>query len=159
MTDDERDHALREEAAEYADQKSRAGFWSREESLARAREEIQGFVGPDPAARGHAFFFGADDDGRRVGWVWYGPVPDENASRDERWLFQIKVEESFRGQGFGRGLLEALERHLLDERVSALRLNVFRWNTVAIALYRSAGYEVLSEGERNLELRKSLARG
>ncbi len=159
MTDEEREQALADEAVEYADQKSRAGFWSREESLAKAREEIQGFVGPDPAARGHAFYFGVDGDGPRVGWVWYGPVPDESASKDERWLFQIKVEESLRGRGFGRGLLEALERHLVGERVSALRLNVFRWNVVAMGLYRSAGYEVISEGERNLEMRKSLARG
>ncbi len=70
MTEAEREHALREEAVESADQRARAGFWSREESLARAREEIQGFVGPDPAARGHAFHFGVDAGGRRVGWVW-----------------------------------------------------------------------------------------
>ncbi len=86
-------------------------------------------------------------------------MPDEDAFQDERWLFQIQVEESLRGREFGRGLLEAVERHLAGERVSALRLNVFRWNVVAIGLYHRAGHEVVSEGERNLEMRKSLLRG
>lgn len=158
MTEAERDEALRDEAADYAKAKTRAGFWSREESLGRARAEIASLVGSDPAKRGHEFFVGVDDAGRRVGWAWYGPVPGSKPSKTTRWLFQIVVDEALRGNGFGRGLLQALEQRLRDEGADELRLNVFRWNSVAIALYRSAGYEAASEGERNLEMRKSLAR-
>ena len=158
MTEAERDDALRNEAADYAEAKARAGFWSREESLQRARAEIAGLVGSDPAKRGHEFFVGVDAAGRRVGWVWYGPVPGSESARQARWLFQIVVDEALRGNGFGRGLLRALEHRVRDEGADELRLNVFRWNSVAIALYRSAGYEAASEGERNLEMRKSLAK-
>lgn len=156
MTGAERDEALRREAADYAEAKARAGFWSREESLPRARAEIADLVGSDPAARGHEFFAGHDAGGGRVGWVWFGPVPGAKPSRTTRWLYQIVVEDAFRGKGYGRGLFESVERRLRDEGVDELLLNVFAWNPVAIALYSSAGYETASESERNFEMRKRL---
>lgn len=158
MTPAERRDALEREAAEYGEAKARAGFWPHEDALTRARKEIASLVGPDPEAPGHAFFFGVDADGRRVGWVWYGPVPGARTSRGKRWLFQILVEEEFRGRGVGRVLLGAVERRLASEGVRELRLNVFRWNSIAIALYTTAGYDTLREGERSLEMRKFLGR-
>lgn len=158
MTADERIAALEGEAAEYGEAKARAGFWSRDVALERARAEIASLVGPDPARRGHAFLFGTAADGRRVGWVWVGPLPGARPARGKRWLFQIIVDEGLRGQGYGRGLLGALERQLAAAGVRELRLNVFRWNSVAIALYTTSGYDVLREGERNLEMRKNLGR-
>lgn len=156
MTAAERDEALRQEAIEYAEAKARAGFWSREESLARAQQEIAGLVGPNPEKRGHAFFVALDEADRQVGWVWHGPVPGSKTARGRRWLFQIVVDEPRRGKGYGRGLLRSVERQLRRDGVRELYLNVFRWNEVALALYRRSGYEVVSEGERNLQMRKRL---
>lgn len=157
MSDAEREQALRLEAVDYAEAKARAGFWPREDALARAQKEIADLVGSDPARRGHEFFVAVDGTGARLGWIWYGPVPGSEAARGTRWLFQIVVEEPLRGKGYGRGLLQAAERHLLDAGWSDLHLNVFRHNSVAIALYSSSGYEIVSESERNLEMRKRLA--
>ena len=159
MTAEERRDALEGEAVDYAEAKARAGFWPREGSLGRARDEITSLVGPDPGRRGHAFFFGVDAAGDRVGWVWYGPVPGPAAAPRTRWLFQIVVDEGLRGLGLGRALLQAVERRLLDEGMEELRLNVFRWNAVATALYASAGYDVVSEGPGSQEMRKRLSAG
>ena len=159
MTEAERHGALDREAVDYAGAKTRAGFWSRKESLARAREEIASLVGPDPAARGHTFFVGVDASGRRIGWVWIGPMPGAGSASGIRWLFQIVVDEGSRGRGFGRSLLRAVEAQVREQGADELRLNVFRWNTVAIALYSSSGYDVLSETEGSLEMGKRLARG
>src|SRR5512136_149204 len=109
MTDSERDAALAQEAVEYADAKARAGIWTRDESLRRSQEEIRGLVGTNPSERGHEFFVGLDDAGRRIGWIWIGPVPSPDADSATRWLFQIVVDSGLRGQGFGRGLLRAAE--------------------------------------------------
>ncbi|HYM38587.1 MAG TPA: GNAT family N-acetyltransferase [Thermoplasmata archaeon] len=158
MTDAERDEALRQEAEEYGAAKARAGFWPREGCTDRAREEIAGLLGSDPASRGHAFFVGVDGAGRRVGWVWYGPVPGSGTAAGKRWLFQIAVDEPLRGNGYGRGLLEAVERRLAEEGMHELSLNVFRWNTTAVGLYERSGYEVVSQAAGNLEMRKRLSR-
>lgn len=158
MTDEERASALDREAAEYGEAKARAGFWSRDVAPDRARTEIASVVGPDPAKRGHAFFFGVDPEGRRVGWTWVGPIPGSRPTRTKRWLFQILVDEALRGQGYGRALLAAVEQRLAEDEVRELRLNVFRHNVVAIALYSSAGYDVVRDEPRNLEMRKALVR-
>jgi GNAT superfamily N-acetyltransferase len=156
MTAAQRRTALDGEAAEYAEAKARAGFWPREESLSRARAEIASTVGPNPAKRGHEFFVGVDEAGRRIGWVWFGPVPGSETSRGKRWLFQIVVDEPLRGNGYGRGLLQAVERQVRDDGMAWLHLNVFRWNLVAVRLYETSGYEIVSQSEKNLELRKRL---
>ena len=154
MTDAERRAALDQEAVDYADAKARAGIWPREESLARARAEIAGFVGERPADRGHEFFVGEDEAGRRVGWLWIGPVPSPDPALGTRWLFNIVVDAPLRGQGFGRALLRAAEDHVHATGRSELALNVFRWNTVAVSLYTSSGYRVVFEDDKALEMRK-----
>lgn len=156
MPDAERDAALERESVGYADAKARAGIWTRDESLERARAEIRGYVGEDPAARGHEFFVGQDDSGRRVGWIWLGPVPMPEAPPSTRWLFNIVVEEKLRGRGFGRALLRATEAHVAATGRTELAFNVFRWNAVALALYTSAGYRITYQDDRALEMRKRL---
>ncbi len=156
MTDGERDAALEGQAADYADAKARAGVWTREESLRRSREEIRRLVGTRPSERGHEFFVGQDAGGRRIGWIWIGPVPSPAEEPATRWLFQITVEPGVRGQGFGRGLLRAAEDHVRSTGRSRLALNVFRWNTVAVRLYESSGYRIAFQDDRGLEMRKWL---
>lgn len=156
MTDAEREGALAEQIVEYADAKVRAGIWTREDSLLRAREEIRSLVGPRPTERGHEFYTGLDDSGRRIGWVWLGPVPSPHAQPSTHWLFQISVEPSLRGRGFGRGLLRAAEERARATGHTELALNVFRWNAVAMALYATAGYETSFRDDQGLEMRKRL---
>jgi len=156
MTDAERESALEHEAVEYAEAKVRAGIWSAEESLRRSREEIRGFVGDDPSAGGHEFFMGVDASGRRIGWLWLGPVPDLAAPPRRRWVFQIVVDPEERGRGYGRGLLRAAEDHVRETGGREIALNVFRWNAVAVSLYRTSGYEVAFQDEKALEMRKRL---
>ncbi len=159
MSSAQRADALREEAIEYADAKARAGLWTREESLDRARAEIGALVGPRPEDRGHEFFLALGGDGQRVGWLWLGPVPEPEASPDVRWMFQIVVDPPFRGRGFGRGLLAAAEAHVLATGGVELALNVFRWNAVAVHLYTHTGYRIVAQDDRAQEMRKRLAPG
>ncbi len=156
MTEAEREAALEDHVVEYANAKAQAGIWTRAEALYRSRAEIRGLVGGHPSERGHEFFVGLDESGRRVGWIWFGPVPAPGASPDARWLFNIVVEPERRGQGYGRALLRAAEEQVLAEGRSELVLNVFQWNRVAVALYTSSGYAVSFQDPRALEMRKSL---
>jgi GNAT superfamily N-acetyltransferase len=106
------------QVAEFADEKRRAGHWTAEEAVGQSRKAIRGLLGEDPGARGHRFFKGVAAGGERVGWMWIGPVPEGlGPERAARWLYQITIEESVRGQGFGRGMLTALERLLAREGV------------------------------------------
>lgn len=55
---------------------------------------------------GYYFLF-AEQDGRVVGYSCFGPIACTLFSYD---LYWIAVEDAFRGQGLGRGLLEASEK-------------------------------------------------
>lgn len=156
LTPAERARFLEDEVHRYAESKSEAGYWTREEAPARSRREIEALVGDAPDARGHRFFKGIDVRGREVGWVWIGPIPGDEANVRSRWLFQILVREDLRGQGFGRGLLRATEDRIRADGYREFRLNVWAWNRVALALYTSSGYEVAARDDRSLEMRKSL---
>ncbi len=144
------------QVAEHADQEHRAGFWSKEEARARSREESADLLADMLRARGHRFFKAVNPDGERVGWVWEGPPPAALGLVNHRWLYQITVESRHRGRGYGRAMLTALEAMLAAEGVENLRLNVYTWNSVAMSLYRSSGYEIVYDGEKEKNMAKLL---
>ena len=77
--------------------------------------------------------------GEVVGLVWVGPAP---AGRAGWWIYDIEVVPDRRGQGYGRALLEAAERHAQHRGAESIGLDVFGGNDVALGLYESSGYEV-----------------
>lgn len=154
LSREEREAFLESQVREYADEKSRAGLWTQEESLPKAEEDIRRLLVAD-GLRAHRFLKGVLER-RTVGWVWVGPVPGSTPGSMSRWLYQITVEEALRGLGHGRALLAATEAYLRARGVRELRLNVFAWNQVARRLYETAGYAIASRSRAGLEMRKRL---
>ena len=141
---------------EFAREKVLAGHWTQADARKNSRKSIVRLTGKDPFARGHRFWKGVDAQGRRLGWIWIGPIPDASPIERGRWLYQITVEVSRRGRGYGRAMLAATERVLAGEGVDALHLNVFAWNTAARSLYDSMGYEIVQESATDAQMRKAL---
>ena len=154
----ERAEFLELQVEEFAREKILAGHWTEREARKNSRKSISRLTGADPLARGHRFLKGVDVDGVRMGWIWIGPPPSPLDVERSQWLYQITVEESLRGRGFGRAMLTALERLLAHEGVDALYLNVFAWNHAARSLYDSMGYETVLESPTDAQMRKRLAR-
>lgn len=59
-------------------------------------------------------------------------------------IFEVIVQSPFRGQGFGRAALEAIQSFAKEQGCNKLGLNVFASNTIAKTLYRSLGFEDVS---------------
>ena len=93
------------------------------------------------AVRRHpdAAVFVAEDDGLIVGRL--------SLSRDAHPASRhvadlgLMVDSRFRRRGIGRLLLDAAVEWARESDVSKLELHVFPWNTAAIALYESFGFE------------------
>ena len=88
------------------------------------------------------------EEGRTIGFVWYGPEAD--ASDDRWWLWDIWVEESDRGRGVGREVLALVEAEVRQVQGRSLGLSVFGSNAGARRLYERSGYEVVSVRMRKL---------
>ena len=63
----------------------------------------------------------------------------------------IEIDEAHRGAGYGRALLAAAEDAVRSRGVGAVELNVFGDNARAIRLYKTSGYQVVTQ-----QMRKSL---
>jgi ribosomal protein S18 acetylase RimI-like enzyme len=81
---------------------------------------------------------------RQVGWIWIG-LPRTPDRPETAWIYYIAVDPDHRGNGYGRAILLAVEHELSCRGVPRLGLNVFGYNTAAIGLYRSLGYEVTAQ--------------
>lgn len=82
------------------------------------------------------------DATRPVGTVWLGPGHGAPADGGDPipWVFDVEVEEVFRGLGHGRSLMLLAEGEAMARGATRLALNVFADNTRANALYDSLGY-------------------
>jgi ribosomal protein S18 acetylase RimI-like enzyme len=67
------------------------------------------------------------------------------------WMNYLAVAPRFRGRGFGRALVEHVERLLLERGCPKINLQVRASNPAAVAFYRRLGYaqdESISLGKR-----------
>ena len=79
-----------------------------------------------------------------LGWIELR----QRASGVSAWVYDVKVDAARRGQGLGRGLMEALHAAARELGATSISLNVFGHNTTAIHLYDSLGYAVTAQQMR-----------
>ena len=107
-------------------------------NVARNREVL--FNGDEPAEG--QYFFDVLSDDVIVGTLW---LADKKNEEEKDWyVYDIIVNEEFRGKGFGRLTMRAAEDFVKDQGGKRLGLNVFGPNTVARSLYESMDYQVMA---------------
>jgi GNAT superfamily N-acetyltransferase len=117
---------------------------TREAALASSREVHEGLLPLGLDTPGHDLLVGLEaTTGRRVGITWL--FHEERAG----FVYDVEVDEAERGKGYGRGLMQAADRHLRGLGMEVLGLNVFGHNHVAHGLYTALGYDVV---DRSLNL-------
>jgi ribosomal protein S18 acetylase RimI-like enzyme len=57
-------------------------------------------------------------------------------------VYDLFVEEHSRRRGYGRAILAAVERDLMENACRQVWLNVFGYNTSALEFYRAVGYQI-----------------
>ena len=77
-----------------------------------------------------------------VGSIWIGHALD--GPTDSWWVYDIQIEEPFRGRGLGKEAMLIAEAKARDGGARDVGLNVFGHNHVARSLYESLGYETQS---------------
>jgi ribosomal protein S18 acetylase RimI-like enzyme len=133
--------------ADYRKQLLGTGFTSEEASQNIEQNETALFV--DGAPNDDQRIFDVMDDETKVGSLWLATREERNAG--EWYVYDIVIDEEFRGKGFGRSAMRAAEDYVKSQGGTRLALNVFGPNVVARSLYESMGYNAMA-----IEMRKDL---
>ncbi|HBI03575.1 MAG TPA: GNAT family N-acetyltransferase [Paenibacillaceae bacterium] len=78
----------------------------------------------------------AEDDEKAVGVI----VGTIDGSRG--YFYRLAVDPQYQGKGFGRKLVEALEKRFIEKGVSRIFIMVNQENTQVLPFYNAMGYEI-----------------
>jgi ribosomal protein S18 acetylase RimI-like enzyme len=132
---------LESEIREYAQDKVKSGNWLAEEALEKSRAEFFGMLPDGPRTKDQFVFTILDEQtAQKLGVLWVQVKLGEAHRR--AFICDFVIEPQFRGQGFGKQALLALDKRLEEMGVENVSLHVFAHNTNAIALYEKMGYVV-----------------
>jgi ribosomal protein S18 acetylase RimI-like enzyme len=87
-------------------------------------------------------------DGQRIGELWVGQF---GGDPQRWWVWDVRIDEAFRGQGLGRRTMLLAEDLARANGAVTIGLNVFAHNGVARRLYASLAYN-----ETSVQMRKEL---
>ncbi|MGG6195303.1 GNAT family N-acetyltransferase [Pantoea allii] len=114
---------------------------SQEDALRQARQTILSSFPDGEKTTGHVILSITDtskDNAQPVGYLWYKPdLTFRSVFINDFYLFP-----AFRGQGLGRASMAALEKRLIEQGFTQIRLRVAADNPSARQLYDTAGFQV-----------------
>ncbi len=122
---------------DYAADHVRAGGWQPEEALRKSEEAIRAALPGGLATPGNDLWEIRDPSGATVGVLWVALMAHRPG---HAFIYDIEIDESRRGQGFGAAALDALDLWARAKGITSIGLHVFGFNSVARRLYQRHGY-------------------
>ena len=132
---------LEKSIRDYADDKVHNGNWQPEEALELSRKEHQDLLPEGPKTRGQFIFsIYHPETGQNLGILWVKVKMD--TPRREAFIYNFVIDDAYRGRGYGKQALLALDEKLISMNVESVGLHVFGFNSGALELYKKAGYQI-----------------
>lgn len=140
MTEKEYTSFRKQSLEDYKKDKMRANGYTEEEALQISKDSFLHFLPEGFYSKDNFLLMLEDEKNNIVGHLWYCIQGAENNRKS--YICDILIYEEFRGKGFGKSSMLALEEHVKKKGILHIGLHVFGFNDIAISLYRSLGYEV-----------------
>lgn len=141
MTEDQYGRYRDGAEADYARSIAASGSMPLPEAEAKSRADYQRLLPAGLGTPGHRLWTVYDGD-VEVGLLWLHT--EQKSDGLHAFIYDVEVREELRRRGYGRGIMQAVDRWCREAGVVAVGLNVFGHNTGARALYEEMGYEVVS---------------
>ncbi|WP_079530038.1 GNAT family N-acetyltransferase [Halobacillus hunanensis] len=124
---------------DYAEQHVIAGNWKEEDARLLAKNQFEQLL-PNGLHTNEHTLFSIHEDEVNIGVLWLHVYTNNGVK--QMFIYDIKLDENQRGNGYGTSTMETLEDYAQGEEVKQIQLHVFAHNKRAIALYKKVGYEV-----------------
>jgi RimJ/RimL family protein N-acetyltransferase len=129
---------LRKAIPEYAYDQLRAGNWTADEAVGRARAEFQQMLPNGPQTPNQHLYTILDAQGHKAGMFWYFVNADR--PRKTAFLIDFFIFPESRQKGYEAEALTLFEADARQFEVERVELQVFSHKPEQLALYREAGY-------------------
>jgi ribosomal protein S18 acetylase RimI-like enzyme len=139
------DHFLERGIREYAEDHVRNGNWPVEGALERSKKEFEQYLPEGIHSKDQYIYSIVDENENKIGILWV-QVRDGKA-----FIYDFAIDEAFRGKGYGKQALVAMDEKLKLMNVESVGLHVFGDNVVAQELYKKAGFQITG-----IHMKKSL---
>lgn len=149
MSENEFVEYRRASLANYAEENARAEGVSLEKAMEIAKASFARLLPKGLQSRDqHLFSVIEVETGKKAGTVWFAA---REGATHMAYLYEIILDESFRGRGLGREAMIEFERRAREMGFTKLGLHVFGHNTAARGLYGKLGFR-----ETNVIMAKDL---
>ena len=127
---------LETEIRGYAEDHVRNGNWPAEGALERSRKEFERYLPDGIHSQDQYVYSIIDESDNKIGVLWV-QVKDQKA-----FIFDFVVDEAFRGKGYGKQALAAMDEKLKSMNAESVSLHVFGDNIAAQELYKKVGFQI-----------------
>lgn len=139
LREDEWESFVERSKHEYAADMVANGGLTKDFAHQKAERDFTSTLPDGLATEGHYIFaVESAETGDAVGRAWF--ARRDIFGEEGAFVYDIQIDERFRGQGLGRAAMVALEVEVHRQGLSRIALNVFGGNEVARGLYRSLAY-------------------
>ncbi|MFC4560135.1 GNAT family N-acetyltransferase [Virgibacillus kekensis] len=124
---------------EYAADHAKAGNWSEDEAVDKARKQIEKLL-PEGVKTKENYLYSVCDGDDPLGVLWLNvrPTPQGNHA----YIYDIRLDDDQQGKGYGKATMQKLDEYAKEHEISRIALHVFAHNERAIKLYTKTGYEM-----------------
>lgn len=130
------DRFLERGIREYAEDHVRNGNWPAGGALERSKKEFERYLPDGIHSRDQYVWSILDETNNKIGVLWV------QVKEGKAFIFNFIIDETFRGKGFGKQALAAMDEKLKSMDVESVALHVFGDNRTAQELYKKMGFEI-----------------
>jgi len=140
MSKDDFDKYLSYITKNYADEKAKAGNWSRENAFELAKQTIHKLLPDGIDTEGH-YIYSIYNNSDQIGTLWF-KLNEQQDSSKTAFLYDIFIYKGYQGKGYGEQTMKKFEDKAKELKCDRISLHVFAHNNPAISLYKKMGYKI-----------------